>query len=339
MLTVVDVSQRLVRGLADLQQAGELVPNQSVLINTFPLLEAKDSSEIENIVTTADKLFQFANHKTQQSDPATREALRYRSALNLGCQLVQERPLCTGTAVAICSRLTGIDMEIRRAPGTSLANETTGEIVYTPPEGEAHLRDLLANWERFLHEQTEIEPLIRLAVAHYQFEAIHPFTDGNGRAGRIINLLFLIEQDLLQLPVLYLSRYINQNRAEYYRLLRAVTTDQAWEPWILYLLDAIETTATWTRDKIVAIRELMDRTAAEVQTALPSIYSRELVEIIFVQPYCRIANLVEAHIAKRQTASVYLKQLCEIGVLEEIKVGREKLFINPQLMRLLTQKE
>lgn len=323
--------------LAALKQAGALIPNQSVLTNTIPLLEAKDSSGIENIVTTSDKLFHFAGGDATQSDPATREALRYRSALNLGCQLLQKRPLSTGTAAAICSRIKGVDMDIRRVPGTSLANEATGEIVYTPPEGENLLRDLLGNWERFLHEQTDIEPLVRLAVAHYQVEAIHPFTDGNGRTGRILNLLFLIDQDLLELPVLYLSRYIIQNRADYYRLLRAVTSNQEWEAWILYLLDAVETTALWTRDKIIAIRDLMEQTASEVQTQLPSIYSRELIEVLFVQPYCRIGNLVAMNIAKRQTASVYLKQLCAAGILKETRAGREKLFINPKLMHLLAE--
>ncbi|MGB5708436.1 MAG: Fic family protein [Arenicellales bacterium] len=322
--------------LAELKQAGELIPNQAVLVNIIPILEARDSSEIENIVTTTDKLFQFAEQHENQADPATKEALRYRTALFQGHQTLKHRPLCTATAVEVCTTIKGIDMEIRRVPGTTLANEATGETIYTPPEGDAHLRDLLANWERFIHNHPDIEPLVRMAVFHYQFEAIHPFTDGNGRTGRVLNLLFLIEQDLLKTPILYLSRYIIQNKSHYYQNLLEVTTKEAWEQWILYILDAVEQTANWTRDKIIAIRDLMDHTANFVHTELPSIYSRELVELTFIQPYCRIANLVDANISKRQTASVYLKQLSEIGVLQEMKVGREKLFIHPKLMRLLT---
>lgn len=322
--------------LAELKQVGGFIPNQVVLINTIPILEARDSSEIENIVTTTDKLFQYAE-LDRQADPATKEALRYRTALYQGYQALKNRPLCTATAVEVCTTIKGINMDIRRVPGTTLANDATGEIIYTPPEGEAQLRELMANWERFVHNQPDIEPLVRMAVSHYQFEAIHPFTDGNGRTGRVINLLFLIEQGLLEIPILYLSRYIIQNKAAYYQYLLDVTSDQQWEQWILYMLDAVEETANWTREKIIAIRDLIEHTAEFVRQSLPSIYSRELVELIFVQPYCRIANLVDADIAKRQTASVYLKQLCEAGVLQEIKVGREKLFIHPKLMHLLTQ--
>jgi len=218
-------------------------------------------------------------------------------------------------------------------------NEASGSIVYTPPEGEALLRKLLANWERFLHEAEDLDPLIRMAVAHYQFEAIHPFTDGNGRTGRILNLLFLVEQELLELPILYLSRAIIGRKADYYRLLLAVTTHDAWEDWILYMLSAADETARWTTDRIRSIRQLMQETAEHVRKEAYGAYSRELVELIFVQPYCRIRSVVEAGIAQRQTAAVYLKELCDVGVLEEIKVGREKLFINPRLMNLLTAEQ
>lgn len=323
--------------LAELKQAGRLIPNQAVLINTIPLLEARDSSEIENIVTTTDKLFQYAEHQNTQADQATKEAFRYRTALYQGYRALENRPLCTATAVEVCTTIKGVNMEIRRVPGTTLANEASGEIIYIPPEGETQLRELMANWEQFIHNHPDVEPLVRMAITHYQFEAIHPFTDGNGRTGRVLNLLFLIEQDLLDIPILYLSRYIIQNKSTYYQYLLEVTTQQRWQQWILYILDAIEQTSIWTRDKIAAIRQLMDHTANFVRDKLPSIYSHELVELTFEQPYCRIANLVEADIAKRQTASVYLKQLCEAGVLQEVKVGREKLFIHPKLMRLLTQ--
>lgn len=325
--------------LAELKQAGDLIPDQAVLINIIPLLEARDSLEIENIVTTTDKLFQFAQQHAEQADPATKEALRYCTALYQGHQTLKDRPLCTATAIELCTTIKGIDMDIRRIPGITLANEITGEKIYTPPEGEALLRELMANWERFIHNHPDIEPLVRLAISHYQFEAIHPFADGNGRTGRILNLLFLIEQGLLKIPILYLSRYIIKNKSSYYQYLLEVTTHDSWEQWILYILNGVEQTANWTRDKIIAIRDLMDHTADFVHHQATSVYSRELVDLTFVQPYCRISNLVDANIAKRQTASVYLKQLCEIGVLQELKVGREKLFIHPKLMQLLTRDE
>lgn len=326
--------------VAELKQAGGLLPNQEVLINTIPLLEARSSSEIENIVTTTDRLFQFAQADREAlADPATKEALRYRTALRRGVESLKRKPLVTTTAVDVCRTLLGVNVDVRRVPGTALVNEASGQVVYTPPDGEALLRGLLANWERFLHEAEEIDPLIRMAVAHYQFEAIHPFTDGNGRTGRILNLLFLVEQDLLELPVLYLSRGIIHRKADYYRFLLAVTVQQAWEDWVLYILRAVGETARWTTERIRAIRRLMQETADYVRVRVPGAYSRELVELVFVQPYCRIKNVVEAGIAQRQTAAAYLKQLCEAGVLEEVKAGREKLFINPRLMRLLTAEE
>jgi len=321
--------------LAALRQAGALLPNQSVLINTIPLLEAQASSEIENIVTTADALFRYAQIEEQNATPATKEASRYRTALKLGVESLQKQPLSTATAVRICSTIKNRAMDIRRVPGTALKNQATGKLIYTPPVGEALLRDKLANWERFIHEHTKIDPLIRMAVAHYQFEAIHPFTDGNGRTGRILNQIMIVEQGLLDLPVLYLSRYIIRKRADYYRLLLAVTREQAWEPWVLYMLHGVRDTAVWTTDKIEAVRKLMAHTADHVRQRLPKLYSHELVELIFTQPYCRIQNVVQAAIAQRQTASVYLKALAGIGVLHEIKAGREKLFIHPKFIDLL----
>lgn len=325
--------------LAELKQAGHLIPNQSILINTIPILEARASSEIENIVTTADRLFQFAQDDTHAADPATREALRYRSALWRGFELLRRKPLMTSTAVDICQTLRGINIDVRKTPGTALTNSATGAIVYTPPEGEALLRDLLANWERYLHEDAGVDPLVRMAVGHYQFEAIHPFTDGNGRTGRILNLLFLVEQELLELPILYLSRAIISTKGEYYRRLNEVTSANAWEAWIVYMLDAVYQTAHWTTGKIHALRDLLLQTTAHVQRKAPSLYSRELVELIFVQPYMCIGNVVDAGLAKRQTASVYLKELCDIGVLKETKVGREKLFLHPKLLALLASDE
>lgn len=322
--------------LAELKQAAELIPNPAMLINTLPILEARASSEIENVVTTADKLFRHLQ-ADGSADPATKEALRYRSALLEGVRALHRRPLATRIAEAICTQIKGAEMTVRKVPGTALAKDASGEVVYTPPEGEALLRDLLANWERFLHEERSFDPLVRMAVAHYQFEAIHPFTDGNGRTGRVLNSLYLVEQGLLPLPILYLSRYIIARKADYYRLLLAVTTDGVWQEWLLYMLRGVEETATWTTGKIGAIRKLAGDTGEYVRQALPKIYSRELVDVIFEQPYCRIANIVAAGIAGRQAASRYLKALAGAGVLREQAFGKEKLFVHPKLMSLLTR--
>jgi Fic family protein len=322
--------------LAELRGAGHLIPNQAVLINSIPTLEAQASSEIENIVTTADRLFRYASGGDANADPATKEAMNYRKALYVGSALLERRPVSTGMATSICSIIKGVDMDVRNTPGTALVNEKTGEVIYTPPEREGRLRDMLANWENYLHNEKDVDPLIRMAVAHYQFEAIHPFIDGNGRTGRVLNLLFLMEQKLLELPVLYLSRYIIDHRNGYYQLLLGVTTEQKWEDWVCYMLKAVTETARWTTAKIGAIRDLLNETADKIRLEAPKIYSRELAEIIFVQPYSRIGSLVDAKIAQRQSASQYLKALCDIGVLEEHKSGREKLFINPALLRILT---
>ena len=321
--------------IAELRLAGQLIPDQSVLINTIPLLEAKDSSEIENIVTTNDVLFREAGNTDDASDPAAKEALRYRSALTGGYQALKTRPLTTRTAIDICSAIKGVEMDVRRTPGTQLKNSFTGEIIYTPPEGQHLLRELLADWERYLHEDSEVDPLIRMAILHYQFEAIHPFIDGNGRTGRVLNILILIQAGLLDIPTLYLSRHILRTRGQYYSLLQGVTLRGEWEPWVLYILTAVEITAGWTNARIRAIRDLMDHTAAHIRAEAPGIYTRELVETIFAQPYSRIAHLIEAGIAKRVSASRYLKQLAAIGVLEEEKVGRDKVFIHRKYMQLL----
>lgn len=320
--------------LAKLDQACKLIPNQTILVNTLLLLEAKDSSEIENIVTTTDELFRYIQAENQ-ADPATKEAIRYRAALLTGLDEISRRPLNFNTANIICSRLKDVEMDVRRVPGTALANQRTKEIIYTPPEGEQLLRELLSNWENYLHNEREIDPLVQMAVLHYQFEAIHPYTDGNGRTGRVLNVLFLVQKQLLSSPVLYLSRYIISNKDEYYDLLLEVTRTQAWAHWIQYILKAVEETAEWTVEKIQAITNLMNAATEFVHVELPKIYSHELVQVIFEQPYCRIGNLVDKGIAKRQTASVYLKKLAEIGVLREQQAGREKIFINPKLMQLL----
>lgn len=341
---LVDLETRLVlkqcikarAALAELKQAAELIPNQAMLISTLPLLEARASSEIENIVTTTDELFRHVGNEAH-ANSATKEALRYSRSLFEGFTALRQTPLNTRTTEQVCTTIKGVEMSVRRTPGTTLMNEANGETIYTPPEGEARLRDLLANWERFLHNETDLDPLIRMAVGHYQFEAIHPFTDGNGRTGRVLNSLFLIQENLLTLPILYLSRYIIQNKVDYYHLLLQVTRGQGWEAWLLYILRGVEETANWTTAKIAAIRTLSDQTTEYVRASLPKVYSYELVNLLFELPYCRISNLTDAGIAKRQTASLYLKQLVEIGVLSEANSGKEKLFLHPKLMQLLTR--
>jgi Fic family protein len=321
--------------LEGLKVAGDLIPNQTVLINIIPLLEAKDSSEIENIVTTTDRLFQYADAETTATDSATKEALRYRTALFNGYKSLTTKPLSTATAVDICSHILDTPMDIRKVAGTALANDRTGQIIYTPPVGENIIREKLKNWEDFMHNHQDLDPLIRMAAGHYQFEAIHPFTDGNGRTGRILNSLYLISEGLLHQPILYLSRYIIKNKSSYYSLLLDVTVKGQWEPWILYMLTGVSETAIWTSEKIKTIKQLIEHTADYVRKEAPKIYSRELVDIIFNQPYCRISKLDDAGIAKRQTAATYLRTLRDIGVLKEMKIGKEVLFIHPKLMELL----
>jgi Fic family protein len=322
--------------LAELHKAAEILPNQTVLINTLPLLEAQASSEIENIVTTTDKLFQYANDiSSSKLDPSTKEALRYRMALREGFGSIRSRPSNTVLAEQICSTLRGMDMRVRKVPGTTLSNQMTGKTIYTPPTGESLLRDKLSNWEQFLHEENEIDPLIKMAVGHYQFEAIHPFTDGNGRTGRILNTLYLIEKNLLTLPILYLSRYIIHNKADYYKNLLNVTLSEDWETWVIYMLKAIEETSKWTSQKITTTITLMEETRLYVKKNLPKIYTRDLVDLLFMQPYCRISNVVDSGIAKRQAGSEYLNKLASINILQRQAVGREKIFINPRFMQIL----
>lgn len=324
--------------LAELEQAGNFLPNKSLLINIMPLLEAQASSEIENIVTTTDQLFR-SSLLEQAPDAPTMEALNYRAALYEGFQSLSGRPLSTATAEQVCSVIKSRDMKVRQTPGTALGSDSTGKVVYTPPAGERVIREKLANWELFINESKELDPLVVMAVAHYQFEAIHPFTDGNGRTGRILNLLYLVQAGLLSTPILYHSRGIIRRKSEYYRKLRDVTFEQDWEGWILFMLEVIEESASWTNQKIQVILEFREQTKHELKAKLPKIYSGELLDVLFHQPYCRIADLVDRGIAKRQSASVYLRKLVETGILKEEKVGREKLFIHDKYRQLLLNKD
>lgn len=321
--------------LAELKQAAGLIPNQAMLITALPLLEARASSEIENIVTTADELFRSLPSGATM-DAATREALRYREALLEGYRSLPSRPLGTRTAEEIATRIKGVETRVRTHPGIVLRNDHTGDTIYTPPSGEAVLRELLADWERFLHADDGLDPLIRMAVGHYQFEAIHPFSDGNGRTGRILNILFLVERGLIGAPILYLSRHVIAHKATYYERLLGVTAEGAWEPWIVFMLEAVEATASWTLAKIAAIRDLHDHTTDHVRRTLPRLEAHDLLSLVFERPYCRIADVVERGIAKRQTASKRLHELAEIGVLQARPAGRQTLFVHPKLLRLLT---
>ena len=329
--------------LAELKSVTQLLPNQLLLINALRLLEAKASSEIENIVTSTDELFRHENDENR-ANPATKEALRYGRALFQAYTNLDKHPLSTRTTETICSQIKGVDMAVRRTPGTRLMNDATEQVIYTPPDTETRLRELLGNWEQFLHNDRHgkplvtpaLDPLITMAIGHYQFEAIHPFSDGNGRTGRIANSLFLIQERLLTLPILYLSRYIIAHKQDYYRLLLAVTSEKDWESWLLFMIKGVEETALWTTAKIAAIKALQDDTVFYIKLSAPKIYSYELVETLFRLPYCRITNLVDADVAKRQTSSEYLKKLCDIGVLQEQDAGKEKLFRHTKLMHLLS---
>jgi Fic family protein len=324
------------RELAELKGAGDALPNQAILVNSIVLQEARLSSEIENIVTTTDELYKATDEDPSKLDHATKEVLRYREALWHGFENLKSRPLSTNLFIELVKIIKQTDFGIRRVPGTKIAN-SQGDAVYTPPEGELLLRDLLSNLERFMHAEDYIDPLVKLAVLHYQFEAIHPFMDGNGRTGRIINILYLVEKGLLKIPVLYLSHFIIQNKTDYYAGLRQVTEHNGWEPWILYMLDAIAATARQTREKIFRIRDAMDSAQELARTKAPKIYSKDLIELIFEMPYCKIRFLENRGIAKRQTAAVYLKALEEIGLLQSLKVGREVYYLNAPLLAILKE--
>jgi Fic family protein len=321
--------------LAAMNAAAFLLPNSSVLINTIPLMEAQASSEIENIVTTNDELFKQARIADSDMTPATKEALRYRTALRSGFDSLKDRPLSVRTAVDAARLIVGIDLDVREASGTTLRNAGTGEVIYTPPEGEPLLRDLLANWETYIHADDGVEPLAKLAVQHYQFEAIHPFVDGNGRTGRLLNVLFLVEKQLLSSPILYLSRYVLKERATYYRLLEGVTRDNAWEPWIYWFVTGIRSTAHTTHLKILDLKTLQMDVDHDLKARAPDLRDADLLNVIFTQPYCRIQDVVEAGVAKRQTASVYLQRLVSLGILEVQTHGRQKVFLNRRMLDVL----
>jgi len=323
------------KSLAKLNGIAKMIPNQAILINSLVLQEAKDSSEIENIITTHDELFK-ANIDFKNISKETKEVQNYRRAILEGYRLVQDKKLLLiKDIVNIQKILEQNEAGIRRQSGTNLKNAKTGEIVFIPPQNYIDISRLLTNLEKYINEPNEIDPLINIAIIHYQFETIHPFYDGNGRTGRIINILYLVLNELLDIPILYLSRYIIQNKTKYYQLLQDVRVNNSWDKWILFILDGVDEISKETIKLINDIKTLMDRDKALIKEKLPKIYSKDLLEILFKHPYTKIDFLIDELDLHRDTASKYLKELKNIGILDEIKVGRSKYFINKELFYIL----
>lgn len=319
--------------LARLDASARALPNASVLINAIPLLEAQASSEIENIVTTTDELFSAAGAEDPAASPAAREALRYRTALRCGFEHIGSRPLTSRTAIHVCSTLRGHDVPIRDK-GVYIGDPASRRRVYTPPDQPRDIARLLDNWTDFVNASSDLDPLVRMAVAHYQFEAIHPFTDGNGRTGRILNVLMLCDSRLLHLPVLYLSRHIIETKDEYYRLLTAVTSAGAWTDWVLYMIEAVRATAGRTLDLVRRINEVENEVVAVTRAAVGSA-NLDVIAVLMEQPYARTRDVTSRCAVSRPTAAKWLKALVSAGVLDEVRVGRQVLYINTRLMDVL----
>lgn len=325
------------RALAELKGSVRQLPNPELLLNTVVLQEGKDSSEIENIVTTHDELYRAASVRPdqRQSRPA-KEVLRYREAISVGlAELRKDNLITTNTLVRIVQTIKANDAGIRTIR-VVIANPASGRVIYTPPDGEQIVRDKLRSLEQFIHTDHDLDPLIEMALIHYQFEAIHPFSDGNGRTGRILNSLYLIQQNLLDSPVLYLSKYILANRADYYRLLLGVTMNNDWLEWIQFMLAAIESTARGTLDLVNDITTLMNVVSQNAKKEMSTGYSLDLIQAIFRNPYCKIQHLVDADIASRVTASKYLSELERIGILKLQIVHRDKYFVNHGLLDIVS---
>lgn len=327
------------RALAQLNGTLLNLPNPTLFLDTIYLQEAKASSEVENIITTNDELYKslVADRKVENS--ATKEVLSYKEALWLGLEQLKKKPfITTNLCVSIVQCIKQNTASIRNTPGTTLSN-TKGEVIYTPPSGEKVIREKLANLEKFINEDETIDPLIKMALMHYQFEAIHPFADGNGRTGRILLLLYLKLSGLLNTPAIYLSEYIIKNKADYYKSLRSVTENNNWENYILYMLDMIEETSNKGLERLNKITTTMDKTANEIKNKLPKIYSKYLVEILFRLPYTKRQHLIDENIGNPKTVGNYLQTLEEHGFLKSVKVGKEKLYLNQQLLTILENKE
>ena len=323
------------RALAKLNGVAKIIPNSAILINSLVLQEAKDSSEIENIITTHDELFRAGLDIADITDEA-KEVQNYRLALLKGYELVKDNGLLLKKyIIEIQKELEQNSAGVRKQSGTVLKNAQTGEVVFTPPQDYETIQELLDNLEHYINEEDEIDPLINMAIIHYQFESIHPFYDGNGRTGRIINILYLVLKDLLELPILYLSRYIIKNKADYYRLLQEVRTKENWEEWILYMLDGVEQISHETIELIDNITSLMDDTKQLIKKELPKIYSKDLIEILFMHPYTKIEFLVNGLGITRKTASKYLNELEHLGIMKNIQIKNSKYFINIRLFDML----
>jgi len=337
---VMKQAARAHRQLAELKGAATTIPNESILIDTLALQEAKDSSEIENIITTQDELYQGDRFASRYPSLSTKEVHNYSAALNLGFERIRsKRFLRLQDVLDIQGALLESRSGIRTLPGTVLKSQTTGEVVYEPPQNREEIESLLSNFLDYFNlddDSAGIDPLIRMSLLHHQFESIHPFYDGNGRTGRILNLLFLTLHDLLGIPVLYLSRYIVRNKDAYYRLLQTARDENEWEAWTLYLLKAVEETARETLSQVEGIRELMRKTKNELRSKLPKIYSQDLLNNLFRHPYTKIEFIVRDLNVSRPTAMKYLALLDEQGVVEKVKLGRTNFYINHALFSLLT---
>lgn len=325
------------RFLAELKGVSAIIPNEAILINTLTLQEAKDSSEVENIITTHDELYKAGVLTDTGINPAAKEVQDYAAALKHGfAQVRTTKIIRLADILAVQEILEKNRAGLRRLPGTGLKNMQTGEVIYTPPQDAVEIERLMANLIDYINddELCEADPLVKMAIIHHQFESIHPFYDGNGRTGRIINILYLVAQELLDLPVLYLSRYIIQNKAEYYRQLQHVRETGDWEPWLLYILEGIIQTAQKTIELIKHIKELMQSYKHRIREQLPKIYRQELINNMFNHPYTKIEFMMHDLDVTRITATKYLEQLVEEGFLNKAKVGRTNFYINQPLFEL-----
>lgn len=325
--------------LAELKGVCRTIPNETILVNTLILQEAKESSAIENIITTHDELFR-ADLFAELISRETKEVLNYANALRMGYKLVKDNGfLSNNFIIEIQSILEQNRAGFRKVSGTVLKNDKTGEVVHTPPQDYDTIVTLMSNLERFINNvEDDTDSLVKMAIIHHQFETIHPFYDGNGRTGRIINVLFLVLSGLLDFPVLYLSRYIIQNKAEYYRLLQVTREKDTWEEWILYMLEGIKQTANETIVLIGEIRALMDKYKREIRQKLPKIYSKDLLENLFKHPYTKIEHLQQDVNKHYLTARNYLEQLCEYGFLEKYSIGKHNYYLNRPLFELFTNR-
>lgn len=323
------------RALAELKGEVKTIPNEGILINTLGLQEAKDSSEVENIITTNDELFRIAVDESY-TNPAAKEVQNYVSALITGFQEVRQQGLLTNrTILTIQRELEQNNAGFRKLPGTALKNNQ-GETVYEPPQDPREIMALMDNLEKYINDdaQQDLDPLIKMAIIHYQFESIHPFYDGNGRTGRIINILYLVQQRLLDIPVLYLSHYIIQTKIDYYLHLQSVRDIGTWEDWILYLLKGVEQTAYQTISLVKAIRGMMSAYKEQMRQET-TFYSKELLEHLFKHPYTKIQFVEAALGVHRNTASAYLNKLTKLGLLDKMKLGKSNYYINKALFDLL----